>query len=232
MRPLLAVTSILAASTLTAGDSMRVDGVPVHGRVHDVSVADIHEAIARHGPDKALELEVISSREMHAYYGSHEQGWTRVRLFPSVPLHNGRHVIWDDDRLRLEVPGILDLIRTANEVYVFPVRTPVEDPHPDYRRRRLLNTDARENIVRLLGDKRNWDQGGGSLTIIKGGKSPSDIGLLFRRGKNELVLLYLDSWVIGTFNGEHVNGILEHEKQLKLLEVWKHHYAQPELAAE
>jgi hypothetical protein len=131
----------------------------------------------------------------------------------------GREYAIDDD------PPVLDLIRTADQVYVFPVTNPHKGHRHD-KRLRLLDAEARGKIVHLLGDRQNWWHGGwGLLTSTEPRK---DIGLLFRQQRNELVLFFDGTLVDGTFNGQFTSGLFD-DKQAKKLEQWKCRFARTEL---
>jgi hypothetical protein len=126
-------------------------------------------------------------------------------------------------------PPVLALIRTADEVYVFPVPTP-RKPRLDKKHLRLLDTEGMRKIVRLLGNQRNWWWGGWSLVLPD--NPARDIGLLFRRDGNELVLVCDGSLVQGTFNGEGTLGLLANERQANKFEDWKRRYAHLELSGQ
>ena len=214
---------------LAAEEAMRINEVPVYGRVRDVSASDIRYAIADGRLGKPLKLDVINSREMHAYYET-SLGWTRVRLFPSVPLYNGKHVMWATDPLYIDAPVVSALIRSADEVYIFPVTNPLK-PYHDDKRRRLLDRATRRKLVHLLSPKRNWYKGGFSQVVL--GPPPRDVGLLFRHGRSQLVLFFpqgVTAWVDGTFDGQYISGVLE-EGPAQQMDQWVQRYAQSKLAA-
>jgi hypothetical protein len=82
-----------------------------------------------------------------------------------------------------------------------------------------------------LGNPKNWWQGGWSLVLADRGST--DIGLLFRREKNELLLFFNGGIVEGIFDGEHTKGLFgADEKRTKQLDEWKRQYAQPEFSAQ
>jgi hypothetical protein len=56
MRALVLAVVVGIAHLVIASESMHVDGVLVYGRVHDVSIADIREAIAE-STDKSASPE-------------------------------------------------------------------------------------------------------------------------------------------------------------------------------
>jgi hypothetical protein len=66
------------------------DGIPVDGRIHDVSVADVRTAVALVRASAAYPhiyaIEVVSSAEMHLHYARYEDKvsqYNRVRLIGS-----------------------------------------------------------------------------------------------------------------------------------------------------
>src|SRR5438552_16896752 len=86
MRILVVLLTIATATLAIASESMRVDGVRVYGRMHDVSVGDIRAAIAdfvstSSDKRKPAALEVLSSIEMRAYEKTHDWGWVAIRRF-------------------------------------------------------------------------------------------------------------------------------------------------------
>jgi hypothetical protein len=121
-------------------------------------------------------------------------------------------------------------MQTADELYVFPVLTPLK-PQRDDKHLRRLDDNARRRLVRLLTDHRSWYQGG--YTMIIGEPEPRNIGVLFRRGRSELVLFFSGSFtssaglIEGAFNGQHVSNMLEDDAGKKM-EEWSHRFALPE----
>ena len=88
---------------------------------------------------------------------------------------------------------------------------------------------ARREIVRLLSNARNWYQGHYSLITVE--PEPTNVGFIFRRGENELVLFFSgEGFAEGSFNGQHVADPLEYEPGKEFAK-WTHRYAQLELAA-
>jgi hypothetical protein len=101
-------------------------------------------------------------------------------------------------------------------------------PHGDYKHLRLLGADAGHKLGRLLGTESNWFHGFDDTFAMS--PEPKNVGFIFRRGKDQLVLLCYMRWRFeGTFNGEHTGGSLE-EKPSDKLDAWKEQYAKPELA--
>ena len=228
---------------LSARETIRVDGVPVYGRIHDVTRADIHTAIAD-CDDKPAAVEVVGDAEMHAYLRERELGWVPCRTcYPgaSAPATTAQygHPCWGCAGLSIIlIPEGLHLIRTADEVYVFPVRystlpsTRIAgdshlNPHGDYKRSRLLGPKARRALVRLLGHEKRWSHAQDSRLFM--GRQPGDVGFLFRNGPNKLILFCSAGATLqGPFNGQNTGGFLE-EKPAEELENWKKQYVQPEL---
>ena len=98
------------------------------------------------------------------------------------------------------------------------------DPHWDAAHFRPVENEARREIVGLLGDEKKWFHGFNDGVTTEPG--PSNIGLMFRNGKKELILFFTSIAVGGTLNGQRFDGTLEREDTI---EDWKKRYAQPEL---
>jgi hypothetical protein len=70
---LLSVIATLLASCTTTSSSVRVAGIPVSGRIQDVTVADIEAALAAYegphpGPyDRPGEIEIVSHDQIRFY---------------------------------------------------------------------------------------------------------------------------------------------------------------------
>ena len=121
---------------------------------------------------------------------------------------------------------LLRCIREAKNVYVFPVRTPMS-PRRDDTHLRLLGPNAREALVGLFGDKRNWYYG--LITIAEREDQPTNIGLLFRCKHTELTLFFDEMGVITVkFRGKREVTMLEHGLEAKM-DDWKKRYAIKEL---
>lgn len=147
---------------------------------------------------------------------------------PTVETDGRKHLGWTTFSFGIEdTPNALPLIRTADQVYIFPLKSPSE-PHRDDAHMRLLGPEARKALVRVLGQKSAWAQGLYSLVML--GQEPPNVGLIFRKNDEEIVLFF-DSWPVaeGTVNGENTRGLLSNGK--KRFEAWKRRYAKPELAA-
>ena len=67
-------------------------------------------------------------------------------------------VLTADSDAPFPMEDLLRCIREAKTVYVFPVKTPMSSRCDD-KHLRLLGSDAREDLVRLFGHKRNWYYG-------------------------------------------------------------------------
>jgi hypothetical protein len=203
---------------------------PRECRRGDVSVSDIRDAIrAVHG--KVSRIEVLNVKRMHVYLRPRDLGWIAVRPDP-YPSSDPIWPRWLCDGRGVDDPEISQFIRSADELYVFPVLTP-DEPYRDDKHLRRIDEQARRVVVRFLSDHRSWYQGGYTLVIPK--PEPRNIGLLFRRGRAELVLFFSHSFtssaglIHGAFNGRHVEDMLE-DSLGKKMEQWSHRFAQPELA--
>ena len=198
------------------------------GRRGDVSGSDVHDAIrAVHG--EVSRVEVLSAKRMRVYFKPRDLGWIAVRpdAYPTPGWPR-----WLCDGRGIDDPEISPFIRSADELYVFPVLTP-DEPRRDKKRLRRLDDQARRALASLLSDHRSWYQGG--YTMISARPEPRNIGVLFRRGSNELVLFFSSSFtssaglIKGAFNGQHVEEMLEDAPGRKM-EQWSGRFAQPELA--
>jgi hypothetical protein len=224
------VVGVAVTNLVNAADSMRVDGVRVFGRTQDTSVAEIRLAIADFLKDrsrtKPVAFEVINSRELRVYLHNRDLGWVSMRLTPTVEVDGRKHLAWSvDDCCGIpEPPEALRIIRASDEVYIFPVKNSVE-PRRDDKRMRLLDKHARNELVRLLGHKSDWEPGGYAILVFPA----HDVGFVFRHGKNEVVLFFCVDIAEGTVNGRNIKDLLEAKRQPQF-EEWKRRYAQPELA--
>jgi len=236
MRCLLVVFAIAAVQLVSAVQAKYIDGVRVFGRTHDLSVQQIHAVIAEAADNsprkrKPRAIEVLTSTEVRAYLPEREMGWVRYRLTPwAAPWHD-RPPKWTLDGFGINnTPEALRLIRTAEQVYVCPVTLSNDDDltlHGEYKRRRLLGADETRKLARLLGTKNHWFNGADNTIGIP--PYPKNVGFIFRKGRDELVLLCYMRWrVAGTFNGEYTCGSLD-EKWSDRLDDWKRQYARPEL---
>jgi hypothetical protein len=238
MRIVVSLIIGLAATLANASDTMQIDGVPVFGKVHDVSPADIREALKAHGEEPAARIDVISKSEMHVYYRSQELGW--IPSYHRQAAYGSSKLAWSDG-LWLGIrdsPEALQFIRRANDVYIFPVRftslrSSVHNagwlvPHRSDKHLRSLGPEARRELVRLLSRQDSWFQGFDDRISV--GDEPPNVGFLFRKGGDELVMLFCSGGMMeGVFKGQHTGGTLEERPQQEM-DRWKTKYAQRELA--
>ncbi|MEY2545608.1 MAG: hypothetical protein QOG48_725 [Verrucomicrobiota bacterium] len=236
MRELMIVLVAAAAATLAYGsDALRVDGVPVYGRVRDVERIDIHQAIkAGNSHGSVFKVEVLGPEDIKVHL--RKLGYIHLGRSAEIRSDGSRDHTWASGNPNMYDPEVLDLIRTAGEVYVFPVTTP-RNPHRDDKQMRLLVGQARGEIIRLLGREQNWYVGSYNIIVVASepavlAPEPTNVGLVFRRGKTELVLFFSDldmALAKGSFNGQYVADLLE-DKPSKEFAKWCHRYAQVELA--
>jgi hypothetical protein len=124
-----------------------------------------------------------------------------------------------------DTPEALRLIRSADQVYVFPYPAGAE-PRRDDKRLRPVAREARRRLAALLGQRSHWYSGFYNLAVVP----DSGFGLLFRDGADELVLFFIHGIAHGTINGRSTSGVLEDPASAQF-EKWQKTYAQPELAA-
>ena len=79
-------------------------------------------------------------------------------------------------------------------------------------------------LFRLLCDRQNWYHG--LITVLE--PSKQSFGLVFRSGRDELVLFFNDLTIEGSFRGRRTLGMLE-DKPRKEMKEWAQRYAEPEL---
>jgi hypothetical protein len=251
VRALLVFLLVLAAVSAKAAESIRVEGVPVHGRIHDVSVAGIREAIAdfkstRTDKRAPKSIHVLSSREMRAFLPERDMGWIAIRIVPRGDPGHWNAPAWTTwGRAIQDVPEFFRFVRSASQVYAFPVILSIEredkvrgggsvrligSPRRDDKHRRLLGDQARRELIRLVGHERDWFQGHDDTISIA--EDLRNVGFVFQRGSDELTLFLTLGWraVCVMPNGENLDGSLE-AKLSERLEEWKKRYAQPELAS-
>jgi hypothetical protein len=225
---------VAEARLLSESEAIVIDDVPVFGRVDVVSENDIHDVIkeatdnSSSEPRKPRALEVITADEMRAYRRERDLGWRPMRLGPVIEPDGREHLSWGTNSFAIQgMPEALRLIRTAEQVYVFPLPNPSK-PERDDKHLRLLGPSAWRGLMRLLGYSKDWFQGGYSLLILQ----PPDpsVGFVFRRGNDELVLFFTDTIAEATYNGENTGGLLDHTRE-KQFERWKKRYAKQELSA-
>ena len=226
MRALLV---LLAAAIVSSASALEVDGIPVRGKIHAVSVADIRDAV-RAVHRNVSHIEVLNTDRMRVYFKPIDLGWIAVQRLsepPSDPIWPG----WYCSGRGIDDPNVLQFMRTASELYVFPVMTP-DEPRRDRTRMRLLDSSARQRLVALLANHQNWYQYWYKLILTK--PEPRNIGVLFRGGPGELVLFFSCSFtsssgrIQGAFNGQHIGDMLE-DRPGKRMDEWSRRFAQPEL---
>ena len=132
--------------------------------------------------------------------------------------------------IRPPPPELVRFMRQAHQVFIFPNPTP-RHPRRDAKRMRLLSPKARRDLIRLVGHHDHWFLGGDGRIEI--GPPPKDIGLLFRRGSDELELFFYPGELIDArFNGRLQRSTWSPGgKYYERMEAWKARYAQPELSA-
>jgi hypothetical protein len=126
-------------------------------------------------------------------------------------------------------PEVLQFVRDAQSAYIFPFK-PHSELRVDTSRLRLLGRDARDSLVGIIADPAHWEQG--FLTYVVPEDLPPDIGILFRRGSDELALFCRSTWGIdATFRGKRGWSDLTEEAK-EQLQKWKQQYASKELNSE
>ena len=224
------LAAIAPTHLVSAAESIRVDGVQVYGKIHDVSLPSIREAIkastdlAKGGKPRAL--EIINGREMREYLPNAELGYRELRLLMTHELDGREHLTWNIwDCCGIQDPPVaLRLIRAADHVYIFPIKNSWK-PHRDDKHMRMLDQKARKELVHLLGHQSDWWAGGYSLVDVE---PTPEIGFVFQHGRDELVLFFSGTTVEGTLNGKFTSGMLEAKRDDQFHE-WKRRYAQREL---
>jgi hypothetical protein len=71
-------------------------------------------------------------------------------------------------------PEVLQFVRDAQSVYIFPFK-PHSELRVDTSRLRLLSRDARDSLVGIIADPAHWEQG--FLTYVVPEDLPPDIGI-------------------------------------------------------
>lgn len=224
-----ALLILLGIATANAREAMRVDGVPVYGKVHTVERIDLRNAIKQgDGRGGVSKLEVLGPGDIKVYLRPRDRGYILAGRFAGIQADGSRSHFWSFGPFDVYDREGLNIIRGADEVFVFPNLTPSE-PYRDNKRMRLLSGEARREIVQLLGNERNWFHGLDDFLML--GREPRNIGLLFRHGKDEVVLFFkYEGRAEGTINGQYVENALQ-EKQRKQIHNWAQRYAKPELTA-
>jgi hypothetical protein len=151
-----------------------------------------------------------------------------VRALGILVLVAGASLAADSD-LDPASPEVLQFVRDAQSVYIFPWK-PHSGLSVDTSRVRLLSRDARDSLVGIIGDPAHWENG--FLDYIVPGDLPPNVGILFRRGADELALFCRSPWGIqATFHGKRGWSDLTDDAK-EQLEKWKQRYASKELKAQ
>ena len=223
----LLTTAVLALAAHSSGAApLRVDGIPVSGQVHAVSVADIRSAIASMESVKPIAVEVIDHDHLRMHLPLQDLGWEPWRRCANDdPKERGGSCWFNDAHAVFDSPTALQVIRTAEQVFVFPVADP-RRPHRDPTAMRSLDAPARAAISAFLGDTRHWFHGLDD-TIDPGPKKPG-VGFLFRKGSSEVVLFFDYQRAKGTSNGETTGGSLEFG-EVPFMQAWEQRFARSEM---
>jgi hypothetical protein len=209
-----------------------VNWVKVSGSTNAVSNEDMAQAVKAFrgvGLDEPA-LTVVGKDEIHAYGQNRDLGWYKAERAVSMSPDGAQHPdgwIASGQGLPADTEA-LECMWNADQVYVFPIATPL-DPHRDDAHMRLVEGWARHQLVQLLGDADHWFVGFNSLMY-----SPRDkpgVGFLFKSDKHELMLFLIHSdMLVGTYDGEHISGTLgvgSDGKYERELQEWITKYAQP-----
>jgi len=126
-------------------------------------------------------------------------------------------------------PELLQFMRNADQVFIFSIHTR-DKPRRDDKHMRVLEPRARRDLIRLLGHPQKWYMGADDRFGI--GPPPKDIGLLFRSGRNELILFFSPGELIDArYNGQRQpTRWSPGEGSYEGVENWKARYAKPELS--
>ncbi|HEV7164174.1 MAG TPA: hypothetical protein VGO35_02145 [Gammaproteobacteria bacterium] len=123
--------------------------------------------------------------------------------------------------------AVLNFINTAQQIYVFANTNP-RYPHRDDKHMRPLDAKARDALVAAIGSQEDWWQGLYDMGVEDA--PATDVGFVFKTGKDELALFFLeDSLASGDLIGESFKGLLN-EGASKKLKAWSAKYAPAELA--
>src|SRR5579864_4162421 len=192
MRTFFILASIFVAAQAVASSPMQVDGVPVSGQTDVVSISDIRDAIAafKESDSRApASLTIINKDEIHGYIPMHDLGWITVKRTICHEPDGSQHACWYAFGQGLpDFSVTLRCIQAAQQVYVFPLRTP-DQPRRDDAHMRLLDSGARGQLADLLGLKEDWFEG---LDDRMGPpEEPPNVGFVFLNGNDELVMFFI-----------------------------------------
>ncbi len=226
---IFALLIFLGIETGNAREAIRIDGVPVYGKVHTVERIDLRNAIKQgDGRGGVSKLEVLGPADIKVYLRPRDRGYILAGRFSGIKPDGSRSHFWSFGPFDVYDPEGLRIIRGADEVFVFPSLTPKE-PHRDKKRMRLLSGESRREIMYLLGNERSWLHGFDDF--IMPGPVPGNIGLVFRRGKDEVVIFFkYEGHAEGTLKGQYFEDALE-EKQAQQIKNWAQRYAKFELTS-
>lgn len=220
--------SIAASGQADAQQGLVVDNVSISGNTDILSTADIHDLVLAcqfrivGGPSSVV---ILSKDDAHCYMPSRAEGWMTVKRGPGMQATSSKRLDWQVTAQGLpQYSAAMDLINTANQVYVFsfPLR---DDPQWDEKQLRLLDEPARQKLVALLGAEKGWNKG--VLTEVPSAKGTRYVGFVFRDGKHELDLFFTTSVIIeGALDGEFVVGTLQSGARDDLND-WITRHAQP-----
>lgn len=218
--------SITASGQADAQKGLVVDNVPISGNTDILSTAEIHDLVLAcqfpivGGPSSVV---ILSKDDAHCYMPSRTEGWMTVKRGPGIQVTSSKRLDWQVTAQGLpQYTAAMDLINTANQVYVFsfPLR---DDPQWDEKQLRLLDEPARQKLVALLGAEKGWNKG--PLTEIPSAKGTRYVGFVFRDGKHELDLFFTTSVIIeGALDGEFVVGTFQSGTRDDLID-WITRYA-------
>ena len=220
-----ALVGLIVISFVTIAGAIEVAGVKVRGRTASVSVADIRQAVTTGiGTGRtASSAEVVTRDEIRVYLDPPELGWIPVSRQRVSHVDGSTLIEWHGTVKSISEPDVLACIKGADHVYAFPVAKPLR-PHRDKTQMRLLDSRARSEVVGLLGTSGNWYEGFYKLIIADEGQR--GLGLVFRRGRDEVVLFWSQiTRVEGTFNGRYINGLLDDRTGKPRMERWLRRYA-------
>jgi len=226
MLNLLASAALVVAAHSSDTATIRVDNIPVVGQVHAVTVADIRCAIASMESVKPTAVEVIDHDHLRMHLPLKDLGWETWRRCATRRSGDSEELCWfNGAKVIFDNPKALQVIRTADQVFVFAVADP-RHPHRDERAMRMLDGSASAGIRALLGDTKHWFHG--LDDTIDGEPRKSGVGFVFRKGLSEVVLFFDYRRAEGTFNGETTGGSLEFGEVL-VMQAWEQRFAKSEM---
>lgn len=135
--------------------------------------------------------------------------------------------LWPDD------DAVVDFAKKAASAYVFAIRSD-SAKRPDEKKLRSIDAEARQRFIDILNKHGNWYHG-----LMTWGGTPygkGSVGILFRRGGDELILYFNSECgygclVEGNFQNKEILGILN-ECASPDMDDWKERYASAETNAD